>query len=448
MSCSTRQVSWTDVRGRLESFPVPVLEALDSLVNRNNSKQFYVTSYSYGQLIVDNGQFKTPCDPDRCEACRGLLADASYSNVPLTGILDGSAEIFTDAFSAEEGQRVVPLKLLRRADIFGVFETLDYLLKAPTNRAPWSVSSGARSIWIIAPLGDARLPQYLSEVTDTDIDWTETDPHWKLVENATRNLHPWNSELLIFPHSVVKAVRRSTQIFSFLLELGWTQSSRLRDAATEDTELLKSANQVLRRMKVPQGELYHYRTIRHFQEMIRGVVPVFQSSNRVPPAGPFHAFADQLTKVARQTRSTVNPVVLQPGHLEREGDVGYYSFRCPSVPGPHLPPTTFAFSEIAEAYRDILQRLTRDRSSSFGLSSTKFFVRPVPQTRVPTGMVSVKDLPADDFYRMADPSMKSDGLYLNSPFLVAGMRICRSDAQQVASRNNIHNQARAAAKGS
>jgi hypothetical protein len=447
MPCTTRQISWPEVREKLTRFPQVFREALDSLLTRADSKNFHVTSYPYGQLVVENGQFKSPCDPRHCAACRELLASASYSDVPLAAVLQGYCEIFVESSNREEGQHVVPLKLLESNDIFGVFETLDRLLNSPTGRSPWCVSSGARSIWIISPLGDARLPELLSELIEEDVDWTETDPHWKLVESVTRTKHPWSSEVLIFPQSVIKMVRKSSQLFSFLLELGWRQSRRLRDASTEDADLLRAVNQIFRKTKVPQGELYHYRTIRHFQELIRGVIPAFQSSNCTSPAGPFQPFTELLKKVARQTKSSVNPVVLQPGHLQNDGDVGYYSFRCPSVPG-HLPACAFAFSEIAEAYRDILLRLKREHPNSFGSGDTQFFVRPTPKIKVPHGLKSARDLPAGDFYAVDNSNSRLDGLYMNSPFLVAGVRIRRAQSEtQTISERPAKSQVKVAGTG-
>ncbi len=429
MTCSTKEIGWDEVREKIVDFPLAFREALGSALARGEIKKFHTAKYPYGQLIVEGGQFRPPCDPNTCAACADLMEAASYSSVPLAAILGGSAEIFVESPTGTEGQHLVPIKMLGQTELFGVFETIDTLLKTTSTRGPWCVSAGARSIWIICPLGDSRLPELLGELTDTDIDWNETDPHWKLVETATRDRHPWNCEVIIFPQSVVKLMRRSTPLFTYLLEIGWRQSARLRDAATEDVELLKLANQVLRRMKVPQGELYHYRTIRHFQEMIGGVVPVFQSSNNVSPSGPFHGFAEMLTQVVRQTKSSANPVILQPGHLQKPGDTGYYSFRCPSVPG-HLPTTTFAFSEIAEAYRDIFQRLRREDPASFGTGDLQFFVRPTPSTRIPTGLKSVKDLPASDFYGATESAKRFDGLYTNSPFLVSGVRICRTHSER------------------
>jgi hypothetical protein len=446
MPCSTKQISWDEARGKLDGFPVAVRESLDPLFRKNESKKVFVTSYPYGELIVENGHFKTPCEPSDCDECKSLVEATSYSPVPLACILSGSAEVFVDSPAHEEGQHLSPLKLLRRSELFGVFEILDYLLRSPGARAPWSVSSGARSIWIVAPLGDARLPQYLADITETDIDWTEVDPHWKLVADATRTRHPWASEVLIFPHSILKSVPRSNQFFTFLLELGWQQSSRLRMAATEDTELMKSANQVLRRVKVPQGELYHYRTIRHFQEMIDGVVPVFQSSNSNEEAGPFRAFSEELRKVSRSMKSAVAPFVLQPGHLEKDGDLGYYSFRCPSIPGPQLPSTTFAYSEIAEAYKDILVRLSRDKVKSFGVGEAQFFVRPAANAKTPPGLVSVKDLPPTDFYG-AQVSNNREDVYVNSPFFVAGVRICKSQTRRIEPGKMNPIQAKAAGRG-
>ncbi|GJM07470.1 MAG: hypothetical protein DHS20C10_12040 [marine bacterium B5-7] len=123
--------------------------------------------------------------------------ELSYSSVPLGVFLDKGCEVFL-----ETKNRVIPLRLLMPGDIFGAFEVTDYLFhrKKPVR---WSISSGARSIFILNKLSDAialkRLRRKYS--FSSMINGKHFEDHWSLFQHISADKtvdHCWNSQLVFF----------------------------------------------------------------------------------------------------------------------------------------------------------------------------------------------------------------------------------------------------------
>jgi hypothetical protein len=431
--CGTRQIGWDEVRGKLaEILPQEVCSELGNLTASLKQPEFFLANYDYGKLVVDRGEFRSPCVPEYCQSCKALHKtlhqDNSYTPIPLAAIVSGCVEIFIE-YEQEEGlPRHAPLRIIRRSEVFGVFEALDRALCATTAKPSWSVSSGSRSIWIIAPTGDVRLPRELGKLLGTNIMWNaERHPHWKLVECVVRNRHDWHTEILLFPKTLIESIKRAPALFNLLLQIGWKQSSRLRHIATEDADLREAVHRALKAFSLPQGELFQYVTIRHLLDVVRGEATVFRASDGTQSqAGPFDVFNGYLQTALKNMHLSYSPVVMQPACLDRPGEVGYYSLRCPSVPGPRPPKIRESLAQVASSYRDVIQEIGGERAELLGEANVSFFVKTTSDQRpLPESSVAANEaLPLSDFYP-GQRSSKSNGLFTASPFLLAVARIVR-----------------------
>jgi len=431
--CSTRLVPWSEIQSRLSaSLPSSVYVPLNELMLKTKSSGLFVARYPFGRLIVDRGEFLTPCHTEACAACLSLRAalhrEQHYTPIPLVAIVEGCAEVFME-YAQEDGlPRHAPLQLMYKSELFGVFETLDRLLSTAAARPSWSVSSGSRSIWIIAPTGDVRLPKELARVLGTSINWnSDRHPHWKLVEAVIRNRVEWNTEVVIFPQKIVESLKKVPPLFNAILEIGWNQSSRLRHVATEDAELRETLHRALQVYRVPQGELFQYVTIRHLLDMVDGFASAYQvcdGSERA--AGPFCQFNTYLKTALERMHLPYQPVIMQPGRLARNGDVGYYSLRCPSVPGPRPAKFKDSLAEIAGSYRQVLRELEGTGARRLSEDSLKFYVKPtLDLSNMPTGVFSSADLPIKDFSMETNGPIR-ESIFLSSPFLLAVARVVKS----------------------
>jgi hypothetical protein len=355
------------------------------------------------------------------------MEDVQYSHIPLALLLRKQVEVFIEYPRDENGFRFAPLRVINEGEIFGVFEVLDHLIGTPAIKPGWSVSSGSRSVWIVAPLGNMDLTNVLSNLAGADVNWdAEDEPQWKLIQQcAMAQKADWQTEVIVFPKALFQSVDRSSDFFRELLSVGWKQSSTLRHSSLDDTDLREAVNRAMRKSALPGGEMHHYSAVRHFLNIINGAAPAYQSSQVVDqPAGPFAAFCALLRKaLSEMDRSRkYHPLIMQPRHLTA-GEAGFYSCRCPSLPALRLDrPDTYL--RLTEAYRDVINSIKGDYSRLVNNRTISLFASPAgPSKSLPRGIVSVDTLQLADFFKQPPKEDLASTVYLKSPFLVSCMRL-------------------------
>jgi hypothetical protein len=399
----------------------------------------FVATYPYGATIVKRGQFQTPCAVADCADCAALARDCEYSPIPLGLLLSNSIEVHLEpkeaeksAGAREEADRyTVPQRMLSVGETFGVFETLQAILGEAESRAPWSVSAGARSVWVLAPLGDQRMPQELGEIVNEDIDWTWSQMHWSLIAQAMRR-SDWNVEIAFLPRQIVELLTKddvSTKLlFEFLLETGWQQSAALRRMATIESGLRQTfLDQSAKRPSCDFEELYLFATICHLLAIGRGDAPAFEPAGAAKTEyGPFTGFEKQLhaaLKGIRRKKEAHYPVVLQPVHLNAKGDRGLYSFRCPSLPGLKRPEVD-SYAELSPLVKKAMELMAADANHGVDLRASLCFTQ--------TGKYDLKDdrslvgwKTLLGHVRSSSDLFKKERLYFESSFLKGGLQIVR-----------------------
>jgi hypothetical protein len=433
MACAhVKSVSFAEIEARLQERNPSLVEAL-------------ATIFVESAAIVERGHFRTPCRNADCSECANLLADCSYSHIPLAVILRKSVEVCIDAAlhtssdSEHEGTAAVPLRILGEGDLFGVFETLHGLLHENDERPPWSVSSGARSIWIVAPLKDKRIPELFSSRCGCQVDWMRDQSHWRLVQEAMAR-EGWQSEVLFIGRGVIDRVMGhqsgTDKLFELILATGWRQSAALRNSATIEASLRQRyldgpANSVSSIF----GDMYLFATVCHLFAISRGDAPAFEpAATARHDLGPFAEFERGLHQVLKAIKREEHPgngrseahypVVLQPVHLNASGQRGFYSFRCPSLPGLKLPRVA-SYAEVPTPVKSTVEKLASVNSNAIDLKQTSYFTQ--------AGRFDLRK-PESGFrweeflghVSAAKELYKRERLFLDSQFLVSGVRIVRS----------------------
>ena len=419
------KVTWTDVREQVSANPLgaAVARATDNLLAtdrmRNQEPAFYVARYRYADLIVSKGEFRPPCQHRHqaqvcCSLCREMMQAVEYSAIPLAVSLERSVEVLLETPWNPEEPRMAPLRMIQPGEPFGVFEVLDTLLHTPYPKPPWSVSAGARSVWILAPLGDAALSRTVAAVAGVSRikPIEENAPHEAIAAVAG---HGWSIDVLLFPNTIVQNLTPSDALFRVLLEIGWKQSSAVRHALFRTQEFFPS---ILPSNGNGLSETYRCATVRHLMDASKGEVPLFEPAWKAKaPAGPFIAFENVLAAALDRLGKEYRPIVLQPVHLLDKGAVGYYSFRCPTVVGVKRP-NAKVYAQVPALVRDDLENMQKECASYVDYSSTMYFAfRPYDE------VTTSSSLPIDDF---DSDGRKTSRVYLKSPFLISGVRLVRS----------------------
>jgi hypothetical protein len=380
------QVAWGKVRPRVEACNAELAGQLDGIVRhveageskgKGRSLPLFAARYPYGHLVVKTGAFLSPCASEGavlCESCKALERAATYSHIPLTLVLARCAEVYLEY---QDRNRTAPLRLLQAGELFGVFETLDVLTEGKS-KAPalWNVSSGARSVFVVAPVSNNDLKPPIARALGrnaNDIPWQKMKHgNWMLVSEMARFLpSQWNTEVLVFPQGWVRGEDgRPTEFAGSIYKLGWQQSCYLRDFGTR--EAILSTSRVTR--------LDDHKTVMHLLAIAKGDVPGFRPVvSSASEAGPFREIqallANALERKVTNTRgevrgSTYTPVILQPCHLVRAGEAVYYSFSRPSIPWPMEK--GHAHADNGERVWDALREIKEE--GYLDLKQTQFFV--------------------------------------------------------------------------
>jgi hypothetical protein len=229
-----------------------------------------------------------------------------------------------------------------------VFETLDLLTgDSRLVKPPWNISSGARSVHLIARFGEKRVLNAIRKCLNLDA--TVFNKHtlhrdsWLLIKEAAKKTE-WQAEVLILSAQWVIPTAEPARFYELhrlLFKYGWSQSATLRNAsvgdgklepcvsqATEDTDSIASLHKfhvfpaVRQLLAIAQGETVAFE-------------PIIIGKGERLERGPFRAFQRFLIEYRNEIDNRILtshfPIILQPCHLTATGQSGFFSLSKPST---------------------------------------------------------------------------------------------------------------------
>lgn len=172
----------------------------------------YVRQYKFQEKIFGNGELVTANKyPD----------ELRYAKIPLGIILNNAVEVHYE----NNGEEIYsPVRVLRRGDLIGLFETLDFLdehaREQPNHKNNYylySATAGANSILpskrFANPAGLQRILDAQNRITDV-----------RDLIHAAEARFDWNVEILYFPRVHIE----NRDLMGYLLKLGWCYTRVLR----------------------------------------------------------------------------------------------------------------------------------------------------------------------------------------------------------------------------
>lgn len=353
----SKKVSWSDVYSAVHAVNKGLAEQLQQAIGAKKQKtkepKLFTATYRYGESLVTNGQLSPPCN--QCAVCKEL-AQASC-NIPLTFVLDKYVEVY---INSPDG-RDIPLRLLRPGELFGLFETLDTLVRL-SPEPPWSVSAGVRSVKVLYPLGNP-LRKKIRLMFNRSIDPKEEVQEFIRLA-AEKMGQQWSLSILIFPDAWLKEIL-TPELTNEVFRMGWLQSENLRKRLLDDFFIAATSLTAIHKGGTNVGQLYRYATIRQLLLIAKGEAPAFQLTVQGEALlGPFDSFQRFLIDLALNEHF---PVVLHARELTSPKAVGYYSLRQPSLLYPiHEAPDDKwlqRLNELVETLDNI-----RSNNSAFDIS--------------------------------------------------------------------------------
>lgn len=190
---------------------------------------FIKVDYPYGDLIVHHGHLpltKLPFANLDSRTNNKVMTELSYCTIPLGYVAKNVVEVFV-----EESDHCVPLNLISAGQLFGLFETIDYLqeIQLPSF---WTISAGVRNIFTLAKISDRKKLLTLSKALSIQLEdkFNQLPSHWQLfksIVNATQT--PWHCSVIFFGKSFFDYIEKSNQghiLKMYFYRQGWKQMSR------------------------------------------------------------------------------------------------------------------------------------------------------------------------------------------------------------------------------
>ena len=324
-----QEVDWKDVCllvGKLN----PELAKVVNNISLNSHHKLIKATYSFGDLIIKEGRLCLPLEHER------LYAQLNYSSIPLSLLLNKSAEVFI-----ENSGSPFPLNILSPGDLFGTFETVDFMMDKQSYPV-WNVSAGARSTFMLPKISDAsglkRLRTHYN-IAHNNVQLRSLSDHWNLFKEITLRpnfTEPWKSEILFFPKQWFTE-KKDIAWFEFY-QLIWEQTWRQAQYAMSSFNLRNEWQTCLkvidaRRLK---PSLYIMDTIKHLFVILMGFAPFFRPANAAEQDLPLNELQRAFTEIYLLDRYI--PTIMSPSIFkERQSlSMGYYSLAFPTlISGAH-----------------------------------------------------------------------------------------------------------------
>lgn len=308
-------VTWDAIRQQVSRVNTELGQAIDaSLRDKSKRPKFLLFSYPYGSDIIHNNKFILPPTISDCPAHDFRDKFAPFG-VPLAIVLDKALEIYTTG----SDKLTHPLRVLYPGELFGAFEATDWLSGAlQASVSTYSISSGLRSIWIVAPLGDQRLKQAS----------LRGKTHFDVAVNLAQSEEPsWISKVVCLPYSLLKVEGRPSELGYYIIKTAWLQSAVHRHQYALDQQIMDCC----------EGDskcLAYVEVVKHILNVGRGLTPAHRAwDDPENIGGPFAQVQSKLKSIADtlRIRKFPEPYILRPVQLKNPGDYGFYSF-CEGVP--------------------------------------------------------------------------------------------------------------------
>lgn len=273
-----------------------------ALPAKNAAAAFGRVDYKYGDTVVGKGQFIVPCTCDDCNAKRSHFP----ADIPLGMILENNLEI-TRVRGA--GQRR-SLRLLRKGEVFGIFEALDRH-NGVSNLVSFEIHSGARTF--IADVVEQNKP-IINHIESLYSDCVKRGEHgrnaqvdwWKVVCTWTRaSKNPWTTKLIYVTNALMRA--SESRLTPHLYRIAWQQMQDKRQEA--DESLFRSITD-----PALKASLHHLLGVA--TEKLVGYTPVTGND----ASGPLLDFLKNLNETTGKKHKSILPLLLEPAYYAPAGD--------------------------------------------------------------------------------------------------------------------------------
>ncbi len=331
-----RIVTWAEISKEVRAVN-PVLAEMIDAINPNENYPLIEVTLGYGEKMFEGDQIRLPAKGGKMKPLsdEGLVQVApflKYATRPLGLQLKKSSEMFL-----EFEDRVVPLDMIREGEFVSLLEMTGFV--NPSIQAlPWSLTSGARSAFMVPKITDARSHNRLkAEFMFHRGPPTGLADHWhvfRAIANAAFDEFEWASKTLLFSGAWFDKEAKTHQspewlrFYTYLMQLG-IQKMTAEHNALEQTTAWEDFSGAIRQKNLKPGP-YLLDTVKHLIGIALG-----DGLGFVPEDGRESALPGRLIELAYSEtyQSEYAPILMYPSRLSAEGPgrTLYYSMGMPSL---------------------------------------------------------------------------------------------------------------------
>ena len=352
-----QELDWKDVCQSVEQVNPALAKRLNN-ISLNNHHKLIKATYSFGDLIVKEGRLCLPIENDK------LYAQLNYSSIPLSLVLNKSAEVFI-----ENSNHPIPLNILNPGDFFGTFEAVNFMMNKQSSPV-WSVSAGARSTFMLPKISDfsglKRLRAHYN--IGHHVHLGSLSDHWDLFRQIALKpnfTQPWKSEMLFFPREWFTNTKDIAwfQFYQFVWEQTWQQAQYAMSDFNLRSHWQACVKMIDARKLKPSP--YIMDSIKHLLIIIIGFAPFFKPANILETDLPLteleHAFTD-IYLLDCYVPTIMSPAIFR---MQQPSSMGYYSLAFPTLMSGAYPVKLLtSFMPDLKMIKLIMSHLSENSESS------------------------------------------------------------------------------------
>jgi hypothetical protein len=274
------ETCWEDMRDEVYKLN-PELAKICDEISPGKEHTLLKIKYPYGATIVDKGEFHLPStagelislQDDRVPSI--IKKKLDYCAIPLSLLLHNDAEVFVEAHN-----RITSLNFLKPGNLFGVFESINYLTDTSSDPT-WSVTAGGRSVFMIPritdKIGHNRIrKEFGIRTNDPPSDLPSQWEVFKGIYERSGGIKCWHNTVLVFTKSWFDNSNHTSwlKFQKYLFTLCWSQLQLFKDATEFSLLWSLFGDEISNRSLKPRPYLVD--TLKHLVSIANGAGVAFK----------------------------------------------------------------------------------------------------------------------------------------------------------------------------
>lgn len=329
------EVKWLDVCDRVRRINPRLADIIDEF-GPTKKHTFYKISYPYGTKIRDRGDFFIPNNEGHFIPLKSANTPISVKKTignegtPIWMLLDKSCEIFVET----PEKRSIPIKHFYPGAVLGVWEIMGQPKVSIRQDWSWSISAGARTLFMLASIGDAKSHHNLQQAYNLRINTPTTifDHSRLFSEIINKSDVEWATEILLFNGEWLKPHPKNigwVKLKEYFSHVAWEQM--LYWGNNVNLNLCWEAFLAELAHRNYKAHPYLLDTVKHLVSMGTSTIPGFRPVEDNEIVAPTRLLEEAYSNIYQLKYA---PLMMQPDFLIQKNETHniYYSLQYPTLP--------------------------------------------------------------------------------------------------------------------